>query len=321
MAIVLELLSRKNKTMQHYKFVGPTVSIGRDYENDLRLDDPYVCPRHVQISQQVDGNELQFEDCDSINGVSINDKPSHSGTLKANDVIKIGRTRLRIVDTSKPVEKSLRLSALEEKVSWMSSTMLAISLTLAYLMFATVIHYIGSVEEFKLSSVLPTEIGQMAVFCVWPLMFAILAKVFRKESHIVNQFNLLWLVLFVLHGLNLLEYVLLFNINDTAVLDRIEFLIFAGIVFGLIWFSLFIAFHQPTKRRNIIASFMSITILLPLASFSFFGDEKFNPRPEYDAPLLPPMYNFSAADNTESFIDKSAELFDIVQQQAIDDDS
>ncbi|MFT4939377.1 MAG: hypothetical protein ACI88A_002417 [Paraglaciecola sp.] len=321
MAIVFELLSRKNKTIQHYKFVGPTITIGRDYANDLRLDDPYVCPKHIQISQQEDSCDLQFEDCDSINGVSVNDKPAHSGTLSANDVIKIGRTRLRIVDTSKPVVSTLRLSALEEKVNWMSSTTLAISLTLAYLMFAMAVHYIGSVEEFKMSTVLPTEIGQMAVFCIWPLMFALLAKVFGKESHIVNQFNLLWIVLFVLHGLNLLEYVLLFNINDTAVLDWIEFLIFAGIIFGLIWFSLFIAFHQRTQRRNIIASLMSMAILLPLASVSFFAEEEFNPRPEYDAPLLPPIYNFSAAQNTESFINESAELFDQVQQKAIDDGS
>jgi hypothetical protein len=321
MAIVLELLSRKNKTMQYYKFAGPTVSIGRDYENDLRLDDPYVCANHILIRQQADSNVLQFEDCDSINGVSINNKQRHSGTLNANDVIKIGRTRLRIVNTSKPVEKALHLSALEEKVSWMSSTTLAISLTLTYLLYSMAIHYIGSVEEFKLGSVLPTEIGKMAVFCVWPLVFAILAKVFRKESHIVNQFNLLWLVLFVIQGLNLLEYVLLFNIDESVALDSIEFLIFAGIVFGLIWFSLFIAFHQPTQRRNIIASIMSMAILFPLASVSFWGDEEFNPRPEYDSPLLPPMYNFSTAQDTESFLNKSSELFNLVQHQAIDDGS
>jgi hypothetical protein len=319
MAIVLELLSRKDKTIQHYKFSGPSVSIGRDYANDLRLDDPYVCAKHIKITQQADSDDLQFEDCDSINGVSINDKPQHSGTLSANDVIKIGRTRLRVVDTSKPVEGTLRLSELEEKVSWLSSTALAISLTLAYLMFTTLIHYIGSVEEFKLSTVLPSEIGQMAVFCMWPLMFALLARVFGNESHIVNQFNLLWLVLFILHGLNMLENVLLFNINDTLVLSWIEFIVFAGMFFALTWFSLFIAFHQTTQRRNIIASVMSIALLLPLASLSFFNQEKFNASPTYDLLLLPPMYNFTAADNTEIFVSKSAELFDLAQQ-TIDDE-
>ena len=320
MAIVIELLSRKDTPIQHYKFSGPFVSIGRDYANDLRLDDPYVCSKHITISQQEDSNELQFEDCDSINGVSVNDKPQHSGSLSANDVIKIGRTRLRIVDTSKPVVNTLRLSALEEKVSWLSSTALAITLTLAYLMFTTMLHYIGSVEEFKVSTVLPSEIGQMAVFCMWPLMFALLAKVFAKESHIVNQFNLLWLVLFVLHGLNMLENVLLFNSNDTQLLGWIEFIIFAGMFFGLTWFSLFIAFHQTTHRRNIIASVMSISILLPLASLSFFNQEKFNASPAYEVILLPPIYNFTAADNTEVFVTKSAELFDLVQQQTIDDE-
>ena len=319
MAIVLELLSRKDKPIQHYKFSGPSVTIGRDYENDLRLNDPYVCPKHIKISQQEGSNDLQFEDCDSINGVSINDRPKHSGTLSANDVIKIGRTRLRIVDTSKPVVSALRLSALEEKVSWLSSTALAISLTVGYLIFTTMIHYIGTAEEFKLSAALPTEIGQMAIFCMWPLMFALLARVFGKESHIVNQFNLLWLVLFLLHGLNMLENVLLFNSNDSLVLSWIEFIIFAGIFFSLTWFSLFIAFHQTTQRRNIIASVMSVAILLPLASLSFFNEEKFNPSPAYDLLLLPPMYNFSATNNTEAFATKSAELFDLVQKK-IDDE-
>ena len=309
MAIVLELLSRKNKTIQHYKFDKSDISIGRDYGNDLRLDDPYVCAEHIKLSMQESTNELLLDDCNSRNGISVNGKLVHSALLQSNDIIKLGRTRLRIVDCNAPIADSLPLSELEEKLNWLNSTSLAITLTLAYLLFSLVIHHLSSIEEFQISKVLPKEFGQIALFCIWPIVFATLAKVFKKESHLVNQFNLLWLVLFLLNALYLIEQVLVFNIGDSIFITWLEFLTFGSVVFAFVWFSLFIAFHQSNVRRNIITATMSLVILLPIASLGMFGSDEFNSRPNYHAPLLSPLYSFSQPTNTDSFILNSETLF------------
>ena len=309
MAIVLELLSRQNKTIRSYRFTQPQITVGRDYHNDLQLDDPYVCPQHLQISQYTDRLSLQLVDCNSINGVNINNKPIHNSELHANDVIELGRTRLRVVDTSKAIPATLPLSMLEEKISWLSSTALALSLTMAYLLYALAGNFVTSVAEFKLISALPTELAQMAVFCAWPLGFALLAKMFKKESHLVNQFNLMWLVVLLLNIFYLLEKIILFNTNASAWLPWFEFFVFSTGVFGLIWFGLFIALHQPNARRNITATLVSVAILMPIFSLSLFDDEEFSVRANYDATLLPPVYNLSGSTDSTQFIRHSSELF------------
>lgn len=318
MAIVLELLSRKNKTMRTYRFTTPQITIGRDHHNDLQLDDPYVCPQHLKISQQADLLSLKLLDCDSINGVSINNKSIHNSELHANDVIKLGRTRLRVVDTCKAIPATLPLSQLEEKISWLASTALALSLTIAYFLYALVTNFVTSVEEFKLISALPKELAQMAVFCTWPLAFALLAKMFKKESHIMNQFNLMWLVVFLLSILYLLEKIILFNTNASAWIPWLEFFAFSTVVFGFIWFSLFIAFHQPNARRNITAAIISVAVLMPVASLGLLGEREFSVRAKYDATLLPPIYNLSESKNSTQFVSHSRELFAELEQELKD---
>ncbi|MFT4993185.1 MAG: hypothetical protein ACI965_000203 [Paraglaciecola sp.] len=309
MAIVLELLSHKNKMIRRYRFNKTQITVGRDYHNDLQLDDPYVCPQHLQISQQADLLSLELADFDSINGVSINNQAIHNSPLHANDVIKLGRTRLRVVDTCKAIPATLPLSPLEEKIAWLSSTTLALSLTLVYFLYTLAGNFVTSVVEFKLIAASSKELAQMAVLCTWPLTFALLAKIFKKESHLINQFNLMWLALFLLNGLYLLDKVIVFNTNAPAWIPWLEFLLFSTVIFGFIWFSLFIAFHQPNARLNTTAAMISLAVLMPIGSLGLMNDGEFSTRAKYDATLLPPLYTVSASNSSSHFIRHSAELF------------
>ncbi|KXI28905.1 FHA domain-containing protein [Paraglaciecola hydrolytica] len=309
MAIVLELLSRKNIPLKHYKFEQDYVCVGRDFNNDLRLDDPYVCPSHMLVAIDPESGLLMVNDCQSTNGIKINNKFVTQATLSPNDVIKIGRTHLRIIDTKAPLPRAMPLSELEENLNWLNKAFLAVCLSFLCISYLLLSEYIDSVKEFKLIAVLPAQLGQLALFSLWPLSFAILAKVVKKESHIVNQINLTLLITLVFYVLSLLQKIVVFNVNPGAWFAFIEFVIFGILLSGFIWLSLFIAFHQATKRRNIIALSLSFLILAPLFTFGFLNTGEFDSSPNYDATLLAPAYNFTKAFETEKFIDNSQRLF------------
>ena len=315
MAIVLELLSRKNIPLKHYKFEQDYVCVGRDFNNDLRLDDPYVCPSHMLVAIDPESGLLMINDCKSTNGIKLNNKFVTQATLHPNDVIKIGRTHLRIIDTKAPLPRAMPLSELEENLSWLNKAFLTICLSFVCLCYLLLSEYIDSVKEFKLIGILPAQLGQLALISLWPLCFAVLAKVVKKESHIVNQINLTLLVTLLFFGLNLLQKVVIFNINPGGWFAFVEFVIFGALLSLFIWLSLFIAFHQPTKRRNIIASIMSFLILAPLFVLSFMNNSEFDSSPNYDATLLAPAYNFTKPIKTEKFIDNSEALFTRVDKQ------
>ena len=309
MAIVLELLSRKNIPLKHYKFEQDYVCVGRDFNNDLRLDDPYVCPSHMLVAIDPESGKLMVNDCQSTNGIKVNNKFVRQATLNSQDVIKIGRTRLRIIDTKVPLAEAMPLSELEEDLSWLNQSFLAICLSFVLLGFLLLSKYLGSVQEFNLIKALPSELGQLAVFCLWPLSFAILAKVVKKESHIISQFSLMWIVVLIVNGLILLQKVAIFNIHPGAWFAWFELLVFASVVLIFIWLSLFIALHQANKRRNVIAISMTLIILAPIYALGFLSSEQFSPRPSYNPTLLPPAYNITSAAPTDKFINKAGSLF------------
>jgi hypothetical protein len=309
MAIVLELLSRKNIPLKHYKFEQDYVCVGRDFNNDLRLDDPYVCPSHMLVAIDPESGKLIVNDCQSTNGIKVNNKFVRQATLNSHDVIKIGRTRLRIIDTKVPLVEAIPLSELEENLNWLNQSFLAICLSFACLSFLLLSKYLGSVQEFNLIKALPSELGQLAVFCIWPLSFAILAKVVKKESHIISQFNLMWLVVLLANALILLQKIAIFNVNPGAWFTWLELVIFALLIGCFIWLSLFIAFHQTNRRRNIIAGSMTFIILAPIYALGFLNTDEFNSRPSYNPLLLPPTYNITSAVPTDKFIANANDLF------------
>jgi hypothetical protein len=309
MAIVLELLSRKNIPLKHYKFEQDYVCVGRDFNNDLRLDDPYVCPSHMLVAIDPESGKLMVNDCQSTNGIKVNNKFVRQATLNSHDIIKIGRTRLRIIDTKVPLAEAIHLSELEENLSWLNQSFLAICLTFVCLSFLLLSKYLGSVQEFSLIKALPSELGQLAILCLWPLSFAILGKVVKKESHFVSQFNLTWIVVLLANGLILLQQVAIFNIHPGTWFTWIELVIFASLVSSFIWLSLFIAFHQTNHRRNIIACSMTFIILAPIYALGFLNTDEFSPRPSYNPILLPPTYNITSASQTDKFIDNANSLF------------
>lgn len=309
MAIVLELLSRKNIPIKHYKFEQDYVCVGRDFNNDLRLDDPYVCPSHMLVAIDPESGKLIVNDCQSTNGIKVNNKFVRQATLNSHDIIKIGRTRLRIIDTTVPLADAMPLSELEENLSWLNQSFLAVCLSMVCLAYLLLSKFLGSVQEFSLIKALPSELGQMGVFCLWPLGFAILAKVMNKESHIVSQFTLTWLVVLLSNALILLQKVAIFNIHPGTWFTWLELAIFAVVVGGFIWLSLFIAFHQSNHRRNIIACSMTFIILTPIYALGFLNSDEFSSRPSYNPVLLPPTYNITSSAQTSEFIDSASRLF------------
>ncbi|PIQ99135.1 MAG: hypothetical protein COV66_14750 [Nitrospinae bacterium CG11_big_fil_rev_8_21_14_0_20_45_15] len=104
--IIVELLHAKGLIPESRRiFNQESIALGRAYSNDLILDDLYVSPNHIIISQE--NGCLQLQDLASENGVKVNDNPSiqdQTISIESGDIVSIGKTRLRIVLSSHPIE-------------------------------------------------------------------------------------------------------------------------------------------------------------------------------------------------------------------------
>lgn len=108
--LTLEILEGPDQGRKK-RFRSVRMVIGRGQDCDLMLLDQSVSRRHVEL---VYGGEsgVMLRDLVSGNGTRVNDERVDECKLKHNDVIAIGRTRLRLIDEQEAI-RQMRLAAEE----------------------------------------------------------------------------------------------------------------------------------------------------------------------------------------------------------------
>ncbi|HRP95373.1 MAG TPA: FHA domain-containing protein [Rhodocyclaceae bacterium] len=77
------------------------ITIGRKQTNDIQIDNLAISGQHALITTILD--DAFLEDLNSTNGTYVNGQPIKKHVLRANDVIELGKYRLKfIVDAAKP---------------------------------------------------------------------------------------------------------------------------------------------------------------------------------------------------------------------------
>ena len=77
-----------------HSFRALPVTIGRDEENDLPVDDAKLSRHHCRICRTAEG--IAVQDLDSSNGTFVNGAPTEHHVLAAGDTILIGVTSLSV---------------------------------------------------------------------------------------------------------------------------------------------------------------------------------------------------------------------------------
>lgn len=77
---------------ERFYLEGDELSVGRDPESDIFLNDITVSRHHAVISTSPDG--VSVEDAGSLNGTSVNGVCVDKARLRSGDVLQIGRFRM-----------------------------------------------------------------------------------------------------------------------------------------------------------------------------------------------------------------------------------
>lgn len=108
----IEILNRYGDVKsRHPVFAWPAI-IGRSYNCDLILDDPFVAPNHIEITGEGEQG-FRIKDLDSFNGMTIANMPGRKSdaSVSPDDIIRIGHTQLRIRPSNYAVASEMRYSA------------------------------------------------------------------------------------------------------------------------------------------------------------------------------------------------------------------
>jgi type II secretory pathway predicted ATPase ExeA len=105
------IVSRDGETIAEHILDQSKYAIGRSELADILIEDAYASKLHAML--QVYSNAILLSDLNSTNGTIVNSKEVRNTILRSNDIIKLGRHRIKIENApalSPEVEKRLDTS-------------------------------------------------------------------------------------------------------------------------------------------------------------------------------------------------------------------
>ena len=177
--IWIEILTRSRDVATRLRFAGPEVRIGRGYDNDVILDDPYVAARHLRVLRDQDGR-LVAEDVGSVNGLFV-DRDSRRQQrvfIDGEHPIRIGHTwlRVRAADHAAPPERAAAPQ------THARALVLTAGLAAAVLGVTALLLWLSETGEPRASRYLMPLLGRALAVTVWVGIWALLSRIFSGRA-------------------------------------------------------------------------------------------------------------------------------------------
>jgi pSer/pThr/pTyr-binding forkhead associated (FHA) protein len=182
--IWIEILSRQRDIAARFAIAGSEARIGRGYDNDVIVDDPYVAASHLRVFRDEAG-QLVAEDIGSVNGTFLDGNRSRAARIVINgkDTIRIGQTSIRVRDASYEVERE-RIAPPDRHVL---PFVLALALTAVVVgLYVLEVWLIQTGEPRAMSYVNPI-LGTVIIVPLWAGFWALLSRIFSGRSRFLQN--------------------------------------------------------------------------------------------------------------------------------------
>lgn len=181
--IWIELLAPNGQVLARHRCTQETVRIGRAYDNDIVLNDPYVAPHHLLVQRDADGS-LTAHDLGSINGVFADKTRAEHHVLTDATILHFGQTSIRVCAQDK-------LVALEQKLPEISRAWINTALQYLLLLLSINLYFWSSTTTaYKLSDCIKSNLIYVGSIFVWSGFWAVLSRIFSGTLYFCRHVKL-----------------------------------------------------------------------------------------------------------------------------------
>jgi len=271
--IIVEVLGREGSVSHRVRLDG-SASVGRAYDNDVIVDDPFVDPHALVISTSEDGT-IVVRDLGTTNGVfgPGGRRLTESSVVGVGDVLRVGRTRFRVMLSSTPVPPTLddeqgRLSALASR-----GLALPIAL-LAFLALWSITSYSNEIDDFTVAVLLTELLGLLVAFAIWAGAWALGTRLASGRAKFGEHATIALAVVTAAMPVALVTSLFSF-LWPGDVTDLVSLASGIGIGSLLVYWHLGVASRIPRLRRGVVAT----SIVLSLVGVGYLAGT-IDPEPE-----------------------------------------
>lgn len=293
--IWIEILSRHRDVVARHRVAGPEIHLGRDYTNDVVIDDPYVSPRHLRIRRDELG-ALIAEDLGSANGLFA-DRGTERRVrieLDPNQPIRIGHTLLRVRQADFAVAPERVVGG--HRHTWP----LTLSLGVAILAMEAGSLWLVDVAEPKLSRYLLPLLYVTIVVFGWSAAWSVLSRIFT--GHAQFERNLL------IATAGLLLYAVIDQVVEVASfafswrsLDIYQYVAAWGLLALVCYLHLY---EIGPSRRRVKAALVGLLALIGIGTQSLaqFDRPALANQQDFARQLLPPSLRLTSLRDSTAFL-------------------
>lgn len=180
--IWIEVLSRARDVIARHRCAGPEIRIGRAYDNDVVLDDPYVAPHHLRIHRSKDG--WIAEDLGSTNGLFLDQDRVGWTAIDGNQLMRIGHSYLRVRESgyAVPPERTD-----QPRSHWLWPVLAGLGVAVIAIDVGS--SWLAETTEPKLSPYLYSVLAITVLILAWAAIWSVLARIFSGQARF--EWNLL----------------------------------------------------------------------------------------------------------------------------------
>jgi pSer/pThr/pTyr-binding forkhead associated (FHA) protein len=315
----LEVLNRAGRVVERITVTERELCVGRAYDNDLILDDPYACSHHARLSW-CDG-ELRVTDLQSVNGLGTGDRDRVKVFTLASDTrMYIGRTTLRFRRTDYQVPAALvehhainPFKLLEKPLFQGTVFLLAVTLTLLE-------SYFDSVTKVEMLKFVPSVVAMLVLILLWSTLWSFAGRLVLQQwrfwTHCAIAMSGFILLQSVETGWGYFAFALGVDTGESEVLYLMSALFFGLLIFLHLHFVTVAPWQKLARTAGCIA----VVVVGLVVAVNLADDEDFSRSPRYDVTLKAPVFKIVGSQTSAEFFQEVERMLVLVDADAAEKD-
>lgn len=315
--VVLEILDRFGKVRERHRLERFPVRIGRGYDNDIIIDDPYVSPNHVEMIVDGSGHVL-ISDLKSENGLfSLHPLQRHELLTAENDLrFRIGHTDIRLRATSFPVRETFIDRGRPSKLHLLFTN--AVMLPVFWLMSAGIFslyYYEQTFHNVTITGILNQVLPLFIFIFLWSAAWSIVSKVVTHKFYFSYHAILTSVIMAGFYLIDpLFEYLeFVYPINGLA--NNLSLALDLILPVALFYGNLRQSTTLGRRGASITAILASVLVIGLTHLITQLNQPDFNADPQYSQVLKAPMFNPHHGQSIDQFFADTKPLSEFVVEQ------
>lgn len=316
--IIVDVLPPQGETTEtRHVFDQAKVTLGRSYQNDVILDDPFISPKHLIVV--IENGQFKLKDLASKNGTQVNNEaPVHDKVFSADSgaIITLGKTRIKLMTPDHPVAPARPLDNLAGIREFIDRPWVPLLFSLGVIGFGVLVTFSSQPSpKFWDTELYTMIIGFSAGILSYAGILSLYTFYRYKRSYFIRNIVVSCTGLFISQVYEELQPFIYFWILNDGLVGILDLILNFAILYSILWAGVRLTKDAMSHREVANLAWIPLVLILIGAVGKNLGDLDFSNQPSFHSYLAPGMKPIQEPLSVPEFLESGAEIFDTLKEE------